>query len=697
MNENPNSDLRAPAVPLVTVDPYFSIWSTGDRLFDDHTRHWTGARMGMVGLARIDGRVWRFCGRTKTDSPSWRYQGEPPGMTQESVTISATTTAYRFRAAGIELTASFATPLLLDDPEVLSRPVSYATFAVASIDNEAHQVSLYFDISGEAAVDSPDQRVVWGRRPIANHGESCFLGTWSQNVLGKRGDDVRIDWGYVHLLAPEANHLGVHPAEKAREHFGSSASLPSDEMPSRGSGEPLTRNWPVLASTFELGEVRPGSDGTSPSERTVLLAYEDIHSIEYFGNRLSAFCFREGATFEQILVRALEERAALVSRCSDFDREVFSEADHAGGARYADICSLAYRQAIAAHKLVADTDGRPLFFSKECFSNGSIGTVDVTYPSVPIFFRYNPTFVEAMLFPIFRFARSDNWPKPYAPHDVGTYPRANGQTYGVYLGQIDETRQMPVEECGNMIIITAALRRVREAAGESCTFAEDNWDLLSKWAEYLLEHGYDPAHQLCTDDFAGHLARNTNLSVKTIIALAAFAELCERSGRNSEAERFESAARNFAVRWARETLDGEHHRLTFDAADSWSLKYNLIWDKIFGFGLFGDDVFEREVAWYRRQANRYGTPLDSRATFTKGDWILWVASLSENPEDFTALSDPIWYFLNDTPSRTPFSDWYGTTDATEQSFHHRSVVGGMFMKIWKDQLLHRHGSREAPE
>jgi hypothetical protein len=284
-----------------------------------------------------------------------------------------------------------------------------------------------------------------------------------------------------------------------------------------------------------------------------------VHSIEYFGEKLPAWCFRNGLTFDSMLSSSVEQHDGLIARSKDFGDKLEADARKAGGDRYADLCTLAYRQAIAAHKLVADRDGNALFLSKECFSNGCIATVDVTYPSVPLFLLHQSELVKGMLRPVFRYARTAEWNVDYAPHDAGTYPRANGQVYGINLGIIDPDKQMPVEECGNILILMAVLARIEG----STDFAAEHWDLLTKWAGYLESKGFDPENQLCTDDFAGHLARNTNLSVKAIVALASYADLCRLRGLSDSAKRYDSLARTLARRWETEARSGDHFSLTF--------------------------------------------------------------------------------------------------------------------------------------
>ncbi|TVQ26257.1 MAG: DUF4965 domain-containing protein [Spirochaetaceae bacterium] len=676
---------RPPAVPLVTVDPYFSIWSCADALHADRTRHWTLAPHDLVGLIRIDGRVMRFLGSTN-DGPAWRNQRHPSGMVQESIDVRATTTVARFCDAGVRLTVSFRTPLLLDDLELCSRPFTYVECVVESADGAAHDVALYLEVSPNIAASDHDGPVLWDREAIAGW-TSMRTGAWQQAVLSHRGDLTTIDWGFVHLIAEARDASRIASRSTLRELFATDGSIAGDDEILVRRGRPLD-NAPVLAAAWSLPVPAAGTAsaaGTAPTAASTptaraLLGYDDVRSIDYFGRQTSAYCFRDGSSFADVTGRAIADWDGVAAQCDRFDDDLVEVARQSGGDAYAELLSLAYRQSIAAHKLIADEEGNPVFLSKECTSNGSIGTVDVSYPSVPLYLLYQPELVAGMLRPVFRYAKSAEWTAPYAPHDVGTYPLATGQTYGVVLGKIELEKQMPVEECGNMLIMTAAYCD----AVSDYALARDNWAELSTWAGYLVDHGLDPENQLCTDDFAGHLAHNTNLSIKAILGIACFARLCDRTGNATDAGRYLDIARRYATTWQEKALDGDHYRLTFDGPGTWSLKYNLVWDRYFGFGLFPDSVVRSELDYYATVTDRYGVPLDSRAPFTKTDWLVWIASLAEG-EERARYIDAVRRFVSDTADRTPFCDWYDTHDAREQSFHNRTVIGGIFMPLLMDR------------
>lgn len=77
-------------------------------------------------------------------------------------------------------------------------------------------------------------------------------------------------------------------------------------------------------------------------------------------------------------------------------------------------------------------------------------------------------------------------------------------------------------------------------------------------------------------DFAAHLARNANLSLKAIVALGGFGELCERTGKTSDARMYRRTAQQFARQWIPMAADGDHYSLAFETPGVWGQKHNLV-------------------------------------------------------------------------------------------------------------------------
>ena len=808
--------MRPPAYPLVTIDPYISIWSNTDYLYDKPTTHWTGKPHPLNGILRVDGKAYEFLGtatptyqtvvpngageepyaakftferpplgwqRAGFDDAAWTWGDAPfgdlqashpakpatewaggdiwlrrpididaatdfkalrlqlshdddvevflngvkvyecgpcyindyvilpipaearetlqPGRNllamhcksprggayldaglveektpavlrfapQKTVRVTATQTAYEFEAGGVGLTLTFTSPLLLDEVESLARPASYVTFALRSLDAQPHAAQVLFTASGLLATNRGDQDVIAETAGSAGGLALLRVGSKDQSVLGRKGDDVRIDWGYAYLGLPQkyGSKTAIASPHSLRESFAEKGTFPAQSeagvaTQAQNVAMGVLLNFPKL--------------GLKPVGNHLILAYDDVYSVQYFGQNLRGWWRRDPTmTAAKMLATAEKDYARLLTKCRLTDRKIYNDALAAGGQPYADLCQLVYRQAISAHKTVAAPDGGLLFFSKENFSNGSIGTVDITYPSAPLFLLYNPVFLKGMLEPIFYYSESGKWTKPFAAHDVGTYPIANGQTYG---------EDMPVEECGNMLILTAAIAK----AESKPDYARKHWPTLTIWAEYLAKEGLDPANQLCTDDFAGHLARNANLSVKAIVALAAYGQLAAQLGDAATASEYRKLALDFAKKWQELASDGDHYALTFDKPEgSWSQKYNLVWDKLLNLNVFPAEVARKEIAYYLTKQQAFGLPLDSRKTYTKSDWIIWTATLASNPADFRALIEPLHRYARETPSRVPLSDWHETTDGKMVGFQARSVVGGFWMKALERKLL----------
>jgi hypothetical protein len=652
--------LRPPAVPLVACDPYFSIWSQGDKLTDTDTTHWTGKPHRLSALVRVDGTVYRLMG------------GNPagiPALEQKSVEVLPTRTLYTFEGAGLSLTLTFMTPALPENIDLLSRPVTYITCEVRSLDGRTHNVELYFDASGELAVNTPQQQVEVQKVPGLL--TTVRAGSIEQPILRRKGDDLRIDWGYLYLSGQSPNLSSATGEREALQTAFATAGTIRDLGAQQGPGG-------ALGIALAFSGIKAGS---KPVSRWVILAYDDLYSIQYMKKNLRPYWRRNGWEAADLLRASAREYETLQKRCGNFDTELMADLTRAGGAKYAQISALAYRQCFAAGKFVADANGQPLQFSKENHSNGCIGTSDVFYPMAPQFLLFGPSLAKSFLVPFMNYAASERWKFPFAPHDLGTYPHANGQVYGG--GERSEENQMPVEESGNLLILMAAVAHMEGNAN----FASLYWPQLEHWAAYLKAKGFDPENQLCTDDFAGHLAHNVNLSAKAICGLGAFASLCEMRGEKAQAQEYFTLARSFAKRWVQEADDGDKYRLAFDRAGTWSQKYNLVWDRILNLNLFPAEVLRKEMEFYRKIQNTYGLPLDNRQPYTKLDWILWTATLTQDRSDFEALVDPVHRFLNETPDRSPMTDWYQTKTAKKVGFTARPVVGGVYLQMLYDQAV----------
>ncbi|MCH5599059.1 glutaminase family protein [Niabella ginsengisoli] len=773
---------QAPAYPLITHDPYFSIWSFTDALNESPTKHWTGTDQSLTGYAKVDGKIYRFLGsesksydvllpasedksyrvkytetapsddwyQTSFNDSKWKggiaplgddkslaktewksedlwvrreftmldnktqdvylklnhddnvtvylngkeiYQKDgwvhkyifipiknpstvlqkgknilavhvrntaggrhldfglakerrvmPTSVSnalQKGVQFKATQTIYDFTCGPVDLKVTFTSPLILKDLDLLARPVSYITFDANSNSGKAHNVEILFNTSSNLAVNTPAQEVIANK--YAAKGMSILkAGTTSQPVLAKKGDDLRIDWGYIHVAVPQSTNASQFIANSEAVALTAFAKARVAPAINKVTGKQLS-----LATIVNLGKTKQASS-------RILLGYDDIWSIQYFGKNLRPWWNKDNnSNIEDQLDKANTGYASVMQQCKQVDETIYNDALNAGGEAYAKLCEIAYRQVIAAHKLVQSPQGDLLWLSKENFSNGCINTVDLTYPSAPLFLVYNPDLEKGMMNGIFYYSESGKWKKPFAAHDLGTYPLANAQVYG---------EDMPVEESGNMVILAAAIAHVEGNA----KYAEKHWKTLTTWTDYLVKEGFDPANQLCTDDFAGHLARNANLSMKAIMGIESYASMAKMLGKNDVYEKYHNIAVKMVPEWMKLADDGDHYTLAFEKKGTWSQKYNLVWDKVLKFNIFPSSVSEKEIDFYLNKQNKYGLPLDSRKTYTKSDWIVWTATMANDLKDFKAFIEPIYKFATETPDRAPLGDWHETTNGKKK-------------------------------
>mgnify|MGYP003178219689 FL=1 len=165
------------------------------------------------------------------------------------------------------------------------------------------------------------------------------------------------------------------------------------------------------------------------------------------------------------------------------------------------------------------------------------------------------------------------------------------------------------------------------------------------------------------------------------MGIAGYSEMAKMLGFNDIADKYATIAQKMAVKWEEMANEGDHYRLAFDRKNTWSQKYNMIWDKMWGLNLFPNNVISKEINYYLTKQNPYGLPLDSRKDYTKSDWIMWTAAMSSDQVTFEKFIAPLYKYINETTSRVPISDWHDTKNGKMTGFKARSVIGGYWMQV----------------
>lgn len=807
------TQLRMPSVPLLVNDPYFSIWSNTDNLYDSTTKLWCEKEKAVDGILRVDGVAYRFLGKQREhvlkpifgmtvdgvqwegrvsrdtqdgtawttldfDDSEWALQkaawgtpGEYPNVqnpwkethsdiyvrreinltaddirkdlwvmfshddvfeiyingvkitstgetwlqgeeaalpvlarlalkegrnvlaahchntsggayidfglyenmvqegsnvinaVQKDVDVMATSSYYTFECGPVDLEVVFTAPMLIDDLDLISTPINYISYKVKSRDGAKHDVQFYFGTTPQLTVNEMSQPTL--SNFVTEEGVRYIKsGSEAQPVLGRAGDVIAIDWGYLYI--PEVNgKLSISDELTAENTFATTGKLPASATSTVRSTN--HSNMPTLMFMNDLGSV-------DEAMSYMMVGYDEVYDIQYMRQNYKAYYARNGKTIFQAFNEFRDNYDTLMERCRALDKRIYDDGEAAGDAKYAEQLSGLYRHVMAAHKLFEDNTGKALYFSKENRSNGCVNTVDLTYPESPLYLLYNPELQKGMVLSILDYALSDaRKDKNCAAHDLGTYPHANGQVYG---------DTMPLEESANIVILVNAISRI---TGD-WEWARPYRTTLRSWASYCHTEGQNPGNQLCTDDFKGPSEQNTNLSVKAILAVAAYAEIAEHIGGSArDPELFRTWAKNMALIWEGEARDGDHYRMMFNRGGTWSMKYNMLWDKMWGLQLFPEEVMEREFNFYNGKMKRYGLPLDNRDNQTKSDWMMWIAAMTPSKADFLKYSDYHYKYMNETRSRRPTGDWYYADSGEALGFTARSVMGGVWARVLMDR------------
>ena len=353
---------------------------------------------------------------------------------------------------------------------------------------------------------------------------------------------------------------------------------------------------------------------------------------------------------------------------------------------YYSIVALSARQVMGAYVLTESPAGgcsnsstdasEPLMFQKEISSDGNVNTVDVMYPAMPFFLYANPDLLRYNLEPLYQNQEGGFYPNEYSMHDLGThFPNATGHVEG-------NDEYMPVEESGNMILMTYAYYKF---TGDTA-FIRQHYTKLQQFATYLINFSLTPGLQLSTDDFAGQLVNQTNLAIKGIVGLQAMANIATIAVDLASSTSYSSTASSFYAQWEAFAIDpsGRHTLLSYQWRSSSGLLYNTFPNLLLDLNLIPQSLYDMQSAWYPTTSQIFGIPLDNRHSYTKSDWEMWTAATC-SPETRRLFVNALASWLNATDTDRPFSDLYETVDTGSYPaspgpiyFNARPVVGGHF-------------------
>ncbi|KAM0745276.1 hypothetical protein ACQRIT_000660 [Beauveria bassiana] len=562
-------------------------------------------------------------GFIKVDGKTYNWMGNHPSTdfaNQTAQYYTSTKTEFVMDVGGkVELTVSFLSPVFPDDHRRQSIPFSYMSAVFNETNDQASWGNWYWT--------TKDQR----------------------GVSYQIGQDTAVRSQFINN-----GHLDGSIDSQFRA---------------------VSDRWPVFALSRDLGKVL----GMGSVTTLFAIGITQDETIQYHGigekkglPPLWKDWFKNDAELVKFFYN---DFSYSVKYCRKLDHRIEAESVAVGGPEYAIITNLALRQFYGAIQLVGTKEDTKVFV-KEISSNSDIQTVDVIFPAFPAMVYLNPILIKWSLEPLLEYQKSGRYPNKWAVHDLGRYPRALGYDDG-------NDEPMPLEECGNMLIMMLAYA---QRSGDN-GWLKENWDLLTRWAEYLIEDAKIPAHQLSTDDFAGQLANQTNLAIKGIIALEAMAEIATRAGHPDLKPHYSDIAHEYYKFWSEHGINNNtatpHSTLAYDDMESYGLLYNLWGDKVLRLNFIPEEIYKMQSAWYPQVANEYGMVLDTRGTLTKTDWEIFAASMCEESTkmQFVKL---IAKWINETKTWRALTDLYDTKDGGYPrgiQFAARPVVGGLFAML----------------
>ncbi|KAK4464822.1 hypothetical protein QBC42DRAFT_262900 [Cladorrhinum samala] len=761
------STLTPNVVPLIVRNPYLSTWlyHARDAPWENWPIFWTGAHVGFSVMASVPstGRVYPLLGRPQ-DSLNLNhhtYNVSYPGYLGTTFDASTTNLTYQIPGSSadksVKLTLSFLSPITPSSTFRQSIPAAYLTVLVEG----CVDIDVYTDINGEWVTGDRNNIIKWDLQEPSQPSNNWALPikTWrvtraSEQLLTEFND--RAEWGTLHYSAPVDVYHQSGTSGHIRQHFAEKGSLKNEVD---RSFRRVMQDEPVFAfsRSFRLAKEQDSVCARKTEEVTFTFALIQDPVVQFASARgltyMKPLWQSYFAAAEQLIAYHYNDFKTATSLARNYSEQLALDAFESGSAEYQDIAALSARQVLGATQFSGTPDD-PILFLKEISSNGNFQTVDVIFPAFPFFLYTNPKWLAYLLEPLLEHQLSGQYPNDYSMHDLGAhFPNATGHADG-------NDEYMPVEECGNMLIMGLALANslryesepgfVQADAGEYARpiaaakwwtsvdeygvdlrrkvmtgpKAAEKWlsrsyKLWKQWTGYLVRESLIPHNQLCTDDFAGWLANQTNLALKGIIGIRAMSEIADIVGAKDEARYYQNISESYIEKWQEYGIsrDQTHAKLAYTWFGSWTTIYNLYADSLLCFhvsdkgggdqrgrkgayterngengrqkpmrikyqdeAFIPDKIYKMQSDWYSAVLQQYGLPLDSRHLYTKSDWEFFAAAVTSK-KTRTEILTTVAKWVNETETDRPFTDLYETEGHGGYPgifFMARPVVGGHF-------------------
>ncbi len=598
-------------------------------------------------VVRVNGTAYSLFGNPGIGTPAVLNSAE----------YSATHSIFNFSADLAIVTLDFFSPVSPHNILRQSLPFSYLTVSVSL--PSLGQVQIYSDIDAAWAGPDPAQ---YSHVTSANKTEYYEISpVWPSRLQESRD---RALWGQaIYGTRPSGGSIltsQVGEAPLVRHRFAKYGNLSQVQSVWKDHGA-------VLGFSHDLGAVQ---ELTSVA---FAIGHHRVESINYLGQVRTGYYRAAYPDVASALVHFMDDYGDAYAEAADIDCAVTDKALNISK-HYADIVALSVRQSFAAVEFtIPESDHNVtdvMAFIKEISSDGNVNTLDIIFPTFPIYYVTNPDIIRLLLEPVLRYLQAGRWPREWAIHDIGSsYPNADGHDTG-------DAEQMPLEESGNILLLVYAY----QAATGDTTWARQYQAILKGYATYLSKYGWYPEFQLASSDEAGPAANQTNLAIKSAVGMVAYGKMFSDPFFVANGTALADAI--YASGLGTDA-DKSHFVLSYHDSDTWSGCYNLFSDKLFGFDLFPSAAYEMQTAWLRGEARvgAAGVPLDSRVAWTKSDWNMFLAAVASDDDVAGQYINDLHAYASNGLNTVPFGDRYwveGNAAGHFFNIKNRPTVGGHF-------------------